>query len=78
MLAAAPHHPGRVQGSLPREGRGEEEEQPLPAAGSVLGLGEQAMPEAGAVRVGHQAGMQDPAGMAGKSGASQGLPGWVW
>lgn len=40
-------------------GRGGEREQPQAAAGSVWELGEQAMPEAGAARVGRQAGMQD-------------------
>lgn len=63
---------GWFQAAFPE--RGGEREQPQAAAGSVWELGEQAMLEAGAARVGRQAGMQDRSKMDGKNGANQALP----
>lgn len=58
---------------------GGEKEQPQAAAGSVWELGEQAMLEAGAARVGRRAGMQDLSRMDGKEERNQpGSAGGKW
>lgn len=57
---------GWFQAAFPE--RGGEREQPQAAAGSVWELWEQAVLEAGAARVGREAGMQGLSKMDGKNG----------
>lgn len=72
MRAGARGVPGWFQAAFPERGR--EREQPQAAAGSVWKLGKQAVLEAGAARVGRQAGMQDLSRMEGKNGDTRALP----